>query len=103
MNTGVMFSSATDLWSTPQEYFDGVSKEFSFTLDVCALPENTKCEKFFSPEIDGLSQDWKGVCWMNPPLRQGHRQVGTEGIRKRESGSCSSRLASCKNRYKMVP
>lgn len=67
VNTGVMFSSATDLWSTPQEYFDSVSKEFSFTLDVCALPENTKCQKFFSPEDDGLLQQWQGVCWMNPP------------------------------------
>lgn len=45
VNTDVMFSSATDLWSTPQEYFDSVSKEFQFTLDVCALPENTKCQQ----------------------------------------------------------
>jgi phage N-6-adenine-methyltransferase len=67
LNTDVMFSSATDLWSTPQEYFDSVSKEFQFTLDVCALPENTKCQKFFSPEDDGLLQQWEGVCWMNPP------------------------------------
>ena len=67
MNTEVMFSSATDLWSTPQEYFDGVAKEFPFNLDVCALSENAKCEKFFSPEIDGLAQEWEGVCWMNPP------------------------------------
>jgi phage N-6-adenine-methyltransferase len=62
-----MFSSKTDLWATPQDYFDSVAKEFQFTLDVCALPENAKCEKFYSPEIDGLSQEWEGVCWMNPP------------------------------------
>ena len=67
MNTDLMFSSATDLWSTPQEYFDDVSKEFQFALDVCALPENAKCEKFYSPDDDGLSQKWEGVCWMNPP------------------------------------
>ena len=62
-----MFSSATDLWATPQDYFDSVAKEFPFTVDVCALPENAKCEKFFSPEDDGLSKKWEGVCWMNPP------------------------------------
>jgi phage N-6-adenine-methyltransferase len=62
-----MFSSKTDLWSTPQEYFDVLSKEFPFTLDVCALPENAKCKKFFSPQDDGLAQEWNGICWMNPP------------------------------------
>lgn len=67
VNTDVMFSSASDLWSTPQAYFDSVAKEFPFTLDVCALPENAKCQNFFSPQDDGLSKDWKGVCWMNPP------------------------------------
>ena len=57
LNTEVMFSSKTDLWSTPQEYFDVVSKEFHFDLDVCALPENAKCQKFFSPQDDGLAQE----------------------------------------------
>lgn len=67
MNTEVMFSSATDLWATPQDYFDSVAKEFQFTVDVCALPENAKCKRYFSPEDDGLAQKWGGVCWMNPP------------------------------------
>lgn len=58
---------ATDIWATPQEFFDRVNKVFKFDLDVCALPENAKCERFFSPEDDGLKQDWSGVCWMNPP------------------------------------
>lgn len=54
MNTEVMFSSKTDLWATPQEFFDELNKEFSFTTDVCAIPENAKCERFFTPEMDGL-------------------------------------------------
>ena len=62
-----MFSSATDLWATPQDYFDSVAKEFQFSVDVCALPENAKCKRYFSPEDDGLAQKWGGVCWMNPP------------------------------------
>ena len=36
MNTQVMFSSQIDNWATPQELFDGLNKEFSFTIDVCA-------------------------------------------------------------------
>lgn len=36
-------------------------------MDVCALQENAKCNKYFTPEQDGLKQDWIGTCWMNPP------------------------------------
>lgn len=68
MNTSVMFSSQTDLWETPQALFDGLNQEFEFNLDVCALPENAKCERFFTPEEDGLAQDWNGaIVWCNPP------------------------------------
>lgn len=63
----VHFSSKTDLWATPQAFFDEIDKEFHFETDVCALPENAKCKKYFTPAQDGLSQEWSGVCWMNPP------------------------------------
>lgn len=67
MNTDVMFSSKTDLWETPQEFFDKLDLEFHFDLDVCALPENAKCARYYTPEQDGLSQPWEGVVWCNPP------------------------------------
>ena len=67
MNTDVMFSSNTDMWATPQDFFDQVNREFQFTVDVCALPENAKVSTFFTPEKDGLKQEWRGRCWMNPP------------------------------------
>lgn len=63
----VHFSSSTDLWSTPQEFFDDISAEFQFNTDVCALAENAKCKHYFTPEQDGLAQEWVGTCWMNPP------------------------------------
>lgn len=63
----VHYSSATDLWSTPQALFDELHREFKFTLDVCATPENAKCENYFTEADDGLTQSWQGVCWMNPP------------------------------------
>ncbi len=72
MNSG-MFTSVTDLWETPQELFDDLNHFYNFALDVCAIPENAKCEKYFTPEVDGLSQNWEGVCWMNPPYG---RQIG---------------------------
>ena len=73
MNTEVMFSSKTDLWATPQDFFNQLNEEFHFTLDVCALPENAKCECFYTPEIDGLSQPWTGRVWCNPPYG---REIG---------------------------
>lgn len=63
----VHYSSATDLWSTPQDLFDLLDAEFGFNLDVCAVPENAKCGAFFTEANDGLAQDWLGTCWMNPP------------------------------------
>lgn len=67
MDTAVHFSSETDVWATPQDLFDSLNALFGFELDVCALPENAKCERFYSPRDNGLTQDWRGVCWMNPP------------------------------------
>lgn len=63
-----LFSSATDEWATPQDFFDQLNDEFHFTLDVCATAENAKCAKYYTREQDGLKQDWTGeVVWCNPP------------------------------------
>ena len=67
MNTELMFSSKTDMWATPQDFFDELDQRFHFETDVCALPENAKCEKYYTPEQNGLLQEWRGVCWCNPP------------------------------------
>ena len=74
MNTELMFSSKTDLWETPKDLFDKLNNEFHFTLDVCATPENAKCDSFYTKEQDGLSQPWKGVVWCNPPYG---KQIGS--------------------------
>ncbi len=63
-----LFSSRRQCWETPDDLFARLDGEFHFTLDVCALPDNAKVSRFFTPEDDGLKQDWTGhVCWMNPP------------------------------------
>ena len=55
-------------WATPPAFFAGLDKEFGFTLDVAASPHNTKCERYFTRDDDGIHQDWSGeVCWCNPP------------------------------------
>ena len=59
--TAGVFSSTTDLWATPQAFFDELNAEFHFDLDPCALPENAKCPKYFTPTDDGLKQSWGGI------------------------------------------
>lgn len=73
MITSGLMSSNSDRWETPQKLFDELNQKYNFELDVCALPENAKCENYFTPEVDGLKQDWTGVCWMNPPYG---REIG---------------------------
>ena len=59
MNTDLHFSSATDDWATPPEFFAEVQRRLGkFDLDVCADKANAKCERFISAEQDGLSQRW---------------------------------------------
>ena len=63
-----LFSSATEEWATPEDFFDALDAEFHFTLDPCSTDDNAKCAKHFTKEQDGLSQDWTGECvFCNPP------------------------------------
>lgn len=68
-----LFTSNDQTWETPKNLFNKLDNVFNFDLDVCALKETAKCSKYFTPEIDGLKQDWKETCWMNPPY--GREQV----------------------------
>lgn len=70
----VLFSSNKEEWETPQELFDRLNNEFHFDLDVCALPENSKCKKYYTPSDDGLRQPWIGCVWCNPPYG---RKIGS--------------------------
>ena len=64
----VHFSSKTNEWATPQDFYDKLDKEFNFTLDPCSTKENAKCRKFYTKEDDGLSKSWEGeTVFMNPP------------------------------------
>lgn len=57
-NLDVHFSSKSNEWATPQDFFDRLDAEFHFDLDPCSDGFNAKCEKYFTIEDDGLAQDW---------------------------------------------
>ena len=63
-----LFSSISDNWETPQEFFNSLNDEFHCTLDPCSTDENAKCKKHYTREQDGLAQDWTGeTVYCNPP------------------------------------
>ena len=87
----VHFSSATDMWATPQDFFNKYNAIYNFEIDVCAITDNAKCKKYFSPEDNGLMQEWRGVCWMNPPYGRG---IG-EWMRKAYESSKQGAIVVC--------
>lgn len=63
-----MFSSKSNEWGTPPDFFARLNKKFNFTLDPCCTVNTAKCEKYFTREDDGLSKSWANeVVFVNPP------------------------------------
>mgnify|MGYP000856532500 FL=1 len=60
-----------DVWLTPKHIIDALGK---FDLDPCAAPLprpwETASASFIEAD-DGLSQEWFGRVWMNPPYGRG--------------------------------
>jgi site-specific DNA-methyltransferase (adenine-specific) len=68
MISEILFSSKTELWPTPQDFFDRLNNIYDFTLDPCATSENAKCPTYFTKDQDGLAQDWgTHRVFCNPP------------------------------------
>ena len=88
----VMFSSNSDEWATPQAFFDKYNELYSFNTDVCANEGNAKCSHYFTKEQDGLKQEWKGVCWCNPPYSRG---ITTQWVKKAYEESLEGNTIVC--------
>ena len=89
MNTDLMFSSKTDQWATPQEFFDKLNDEFHFTLDPCADEFNHKCQKYFTEQQNGLIQDWSGeTVFCNPPYGRETKRWVQKCFSEVYSGDC---------------
>lgn len=55
-----LFTSSTDEWATPQDFFRSLDEEFHFTLDPCSTDNNAKCKLHYTLKDNGLEQDWGG-------------------------------------------
>ena len=68
MNAALL-SSKNMCWCTPQDFFDELNAEFNFVLDSAATDKTAKCDLYYTPETDGLSQSWDcgGAVFCNPP------------------------------------
>ena len=85
---GVMFSSKSNDWATPQDFYNQLDAEFGFTLDPCASQASAKCSSFYTADDDGLSKNWEGqTVFMNPPYG---RKIGNWIQKAYEEGEKSN-------------
>jgi len=70
VNTKVMFSKATDHWSTPKDVYEALDKEFNFDFDPCPL----------NGGIDGLSITWGKRNFVKPPYSDIARWVNKAAV-----------------------
>lgn len=85
MNTDLMFSSKTDDWATPQEFFDSLNAEFGFTLDAAADDSNHKCDIYFTKKENGLSKKWGGCYMVQSSVWARNRPVGQKSVSGEQS------------------
>ena len=87
-----LFSSRSEEWETPQDFFDALNREFHFTCDMAATEANAKCRQFLSKDTcDALACSWsdfavwagrRGPVWCNPPYG---RNIGAWFAKAREA------------------
>ena len=77
-------------WATPWNLFHAIEARYGkFDVDVCATHHNTKVpEKYYTPEIDGLSQDWGTMlCFANPPYAGDAARFARKSVQSARAGA----------------
>lgn len=63
-----LYSSESGDWGTPKSFMEVLCHKFGdFDLDVAADWSNYKAPAFYTEAEDGLSEDWWGTVYCNPP------------------------------------
>ena len=81
----VHFSSNSNEWRTPVEFFQRLDAEFRFTLDAAATAENAQCANFYS--CCALERPWPGTVWLNPPYGRGIKDWIAKAYREAQAGA----------------
>lgn len=97
LNTALMFSKASDEWSTPQDTFDALHVEFDFQWDAAASAENAKLGRYSYFGLDHAHREYRDAIavtpwttyqrerfWLNPPYsrcREFIRKAAAEAAR----------------------
>lgn len=95
MNSALMFSKASDEWTTPDAFFAELHREFKFTLDAAASRDNCKVPNYRGPDHvwpecrNGLVFDWNGVVWLNPPYSK-CREFIAKAAEEAHAGHCTA-------------
>jgi site-specific DNA-methyltransferase (adenine-specific) len=66
---GYMQTAKSVEWGTPQWRVDQLAEKLGvqFTFDPCCTHENAKAANYLTEEDDGLTSNWEGTVWFNPP------------------------------------
>lgn len=68
----ILFSSNSDEWTTPKDFFNKLNDEFNFNVDLCASDSNHLLNEYYTMENDGLNANLKGKrVFCNPPYSRG--------------------------------
>lgn len=70
-NNGAGNVPERDEWITDQLFWQNLNKQYNFSYDCCASPDNTKTV-LFSSDFRGVINKIERVAWMNPPFSKAH-------------------------------
>lgn len=89
----IFFSSKSDEWETPKDFFNFFNGKFNFLLDAAATKDNALCDSFFTISDNSLTCDWQKYksIWLNPPYG---RQIG-KFIKKAHEESLKGCVVVC--------
>lgn len=90
----ILYSSRSEEWPTPKDFFERLDAEFQFTLDPCATARNAKCRIYFTKGDDGLRQSWgRHRVFCNPPYGRQMRQWAEKCFAAAQGGALVVLLA----------
>ena len=78
-----LLSSKNMCWCTPPDFFAELDREFHFELDPASTDKSAKCAKHFTPDADGLKQDWGVSRVLQSAIRPSDRRLGTQRLRRK--------------------